>query len=201
MLTALEKLPADRFASAAEFASALQGGRTARRSGGGTRRMSAAPSRPPSPSGLSLRRPRCLVMLGLVAGAYWLGGRARGRSYPTDRVRTVDEGDLGSRSRDPAGDLTRRQERGLRQRHHRQHADLRPSGRRRPEHPAHRRHLGSPGASPLVPRRDPDPVPGGGRRLQRAGGGRPRQARGASRPPDPDHLGGLRLPTARPWPT
>ena len=76
VLTALEKLPADRFASAAEFASALAG-----RSDGRTVRLSA--------QGPSSRRPTArpsvrltvfsiaLVMLGLLAGAYWLGGRGR----------------------------------------------------------------------------------------------------------------------------
>jgi len=81
VLTALEKLPADRFASAAEFAAALAG-----RSDGQTVRRSA--------QGPSSRRPTvrasvrltvfsvALVMLGLVAGAYWLGGRGRGRAAP-----------------------------------------------------------------------------------------------------------------------
>ena len=41
VLTALEKLPADRFASAAEFAEALEGGRAEGRKGGRTARVSA----------------------------------------------------------------------------------------------------------------------------------------------------------------
>ena len=81
VLTALEKLPADRFASAAEFASALAGGRTAGQSGGSTTRI-------PSASGFRGGRrgvppiALALGMLGLVAGAYWLGGRAGGRVAP-----------------------------------------------------------------------------------------------------------------------
>jgi len=45
VLTALEKLPADRYASAAEFAAALTGG------GPATRRLGAATARPPAASG------------------------------------------------------------------------------------------------------------------------------------------------------
>jgi serine/threonine-protein kinase len=78
VLTALEKLPADRFASAAEFASALNGGGPGG-AGGRTRRMSAVTR---LPGARRSARPfvLALVMLGLLAGAYWLGGRARGRA-------------------------------------------------------------------------------------------------------------------------
>ena len=81
VLIALEKLPADRFASAAEFASALAGGRTVGGPGGSTTRISAAPSSRGARRGA---RPVALVLvtLGLVAGAYWLGGRGRGRATP-----------------------------------------------------------------------------------------------------------------------
>src|SRR6185312_12680192 len=80
VLTALEKLPADRFASAAEFASALAGGR-APAAPGATRRMSAAPRPRAARRGV---RPAALalVVLGLIGGAYWLGGRERGRAPP-----------------------------------------------------------------------------------------------------------------------
>jgi eukaryotic-like serine/threonine-protein kinase len=84
VLTALEKLPADRFASAAEFASGLAGGGPAGGAAGRTRRMRAAPSL----SGARRRvRPVALglVMLGLIAGAYWLGGRDGGRAAPPIR--------------------------------------------------------------------------------------------------------------------
>jgi len=80
VLTALEKLPADRFASAAEFASALAG-KAAGGTGGATRRMSAASG---FRRGRRNLRPAALSMgmLSLVAGAYWLGGRAGGRVGP-----------------------------------------------------------------------------------------------------------------------
>jgi serine/threonine-protein kinase len=81
VLTALEKLPADRFASAAEFASALTGGRVGGQPDGRTTRIPSAPA---------VRQTRQavraialgLVMLGLLAGAYWLGGRAGRRTAP-----------------------------------------------------------------------------------------------------------------------
>ena len=81
VLTALEKLPADRFASAAEFAAALAGrsdGQTVRRSAQGPS------SRRPTvrPSGRLTVFSVALAMLGLLAGAYWLGGRERVRSAP-----------------------------------------------------------------------------------------------------------------------
>jgi eukaryotic-like serine/threonine-protein kinase len=81
VLTALEKLPADRFASAAEFSSALTGAGAAGGAGGRTRRMRAVPGvrgarRSFRPGALTL------VVLVLVAGAYWLGGRGRGRVAP-----------------------------------------------------------------------------------------------------------------------
>jgi hypothetical protein len=81
VLTALEKLPADRFASAAEFASALTRGRAAGQPGGTTRRMSAAPRFRGARRGV---RPIALVLvtLGLMAGAYWLGRRDRARAVP-----------------------------------------------------------------------------------------------------------------------
>ncbi len=77
VLTALEKLPADRFASAAEFASALAGRGTAGAPGGRTTRISAAPG--VAGARRSVIRPvaLALVALGLVGGAYWLGGRGR----------------------------------------------------------------------------------------------------------------------------
>src|SRR5215208_5917089 len=74
VLTALEKLPADRFASAAEFASALAGGPATGGPSGRTR-----PARGFRPVAL------VPVVLALVAGAYWLGGRDRGQSAPAIR--------------------------------------------------------------------------------------------------------------------
>ncbi|MDQ3138452.1 MAG: protein kinase [Gemmatimonadota bacterium] len=81
VLTALEKLPADRFASAAEFASALAGGRTAGQPGGSTRRIRAVRSSHGPRRGV---RPVTLTLatVGLIAGAYWLGRRDRGRAAP-----------------------------------------------------------------------------------------------------------------------
>ena len=81
MLTALEKLPADRFASAAEFASALTGGRVGGQPDGRTTRIPSAPAVRQTRQAV---RPIALglVMLGLLAGAYWLGGRAGGRAAP-----------------------------------------------------------------------------------------------------------------------
>ncbi|HUF34916.1 MAG TPA: protein kinase [Gemmatimonadales bacterium] len=81
VLTALEKLPADRFASAADFASALAGGGTAGGPDGRTKRLRSAPGFRTARRGL---RPVALglVMLVLVAGAFWLGGRAGGRVAP-----------------------------------------------------------------------------------------------------------------------
>jgi serine/threonine-protein kinase len=80
VLTALEKLPADRFATAAEFAEALAG----RGTGGTTTRKSATvePTSPP-------RRRRMLTLAGLALGLLltflggWLAaGRKGGRTVP-----------------------------------------------------------------------------------------------------------------------
>ena len=81
VLTALEKLPADRFATAAEFASALAGGRLADRPGATVRTRSAVPAPRPGAGG-ARRAALILGMLGLVAGAYRLGVRAGGRAAP-----------------------------------------------------------------------------------------------------------------------
>ncbi|MEP7326917.1 MAG: protein kinase, partial [Gemmatimonadota bacterium] len=73
VLTALEKLPADRFGSAAEFATAL-GGRSTGRPVGRTKRRMAAPAS----SGRLVA-----VGIGIIAialGAYWIGGRTHGQS-------------------------------------------------------------------------------------------------------------------------
>ena len=72
VLTALEKLPADRFATATEFSAALKGG------GAGSTTVRTVPARPGARAG---RTPRialaagalALVALGLIAGR-WLGG-------------------------------------------------------------------------------------------------------------------------------
>ncbi len=79
VLTALEKLPADRFASAAEFAAALKGGRVTGGAQQGTQRKREAPiARGARPWPMAL----FLAVVGLVAGAYWLGGRIGGRAAP-----------------------------------------------------------------------------------------------------------------------
>ena len=69
VLTSLQKLPADRFSTAAEFAAALEGGRTGGREGGKTTRAIAAvpPSRLPAP-----RTQGLLIALALTAAlAAW----------------------------------------------------------------------------------------------------------------------------------
>ena len=59
VLTALEKLPADRWATAAEFAAALEGQRGSRRSGAvGSAHTAPPPPRPPAPHARSRRRRR-----------------------------------------------------------------------------------------------------------------------------------------------
>jgi eukaryotic-like serine/threonine-protein kinase len=73
VLTALEKLPADRFGSAAEFATALRDGKVERRKREGTR------TRPAS------RRPIILVVLGmlaLAAAAFTVGRMGAGTGAP-----------------------------------------------------------------------------------------------------------------------
>jgi serine/threonine-protein kinase len=84
VLTALEKLPADRFASAAEFAAALAGrsdGQTVRRSAQGP----SSPRPTVRPSDRLTVLSIALAMLALLAGAYWLGGRGRGGVVPPIR--------------------------------------------------------------------------------------------------------------------
>ena len=70
-------------------------------------------------------------------------------------------------------------------------AGLRPARRRRARHPAHRRHHPGPVPSPLVTRRKPSAVPRAGRRRQRPGHRRRRDARGAARPKRSGDLRGL----------
>ena len=74
VLTALEKLPADRFATAAEFANALTDGKSERRKDG-SRRISPSVFQ-------SFRLSVLLAVLVLLAGAYWLGTRNSGRAAP-----------------------------------------------------------------------------------------------------------------------
>ncbi|HEV8122811.1 MAG TPA: protein kinase [Gemmatimonadales bacterium] len=73
VLTALEKLPADRFGSAAEFATALSG-RAAGRQGGRIKHRTATP--------VSSGRLVAFAagILAIVLGAYWIGGRTHGQS-------------------------------------------------------------------------------------------------------------------------
>ena len=78
VLTALEKLPADRFASAAEFAAALKGGSATvapRESVGRKSEAAVAPRQ-------RIRPALALATLGLIAAAYWLGGRTGGAAAP-----------------------------------------------------------------------------------------------------------------------
>jgi len=86
VLTALEKLPADRFATAAEFASALGG------DGSGTRRMTAARigAQPVPTRGRRAILPAALALLGLLAGVL-IGRRGGdpGSVGPADVVRAT----------------------------------------------------------------------------------------------------------------
>ena len=92
MLTALEKLPADRWGSAAEFADALAGGRAGGREGGRTARPSAFP-----PS----RLPALLALTAITAFATFLLGRRIGRgeapTLPPSRL-TINLPTLGGLS-------------------------------------------------------------------------------------------------------
>ena len=75
VLTALAKLPADRFASAAEFAAALQGGPAEGRTGGRARRPGSPlpPSRLPAVLGALL-----VVISALALWAWWRAGPPAG---------------------------------------------------------------------------------------------------------------------------
>src|SRR5262245_42657897 len=75
VLTALEKLPADRFGTAHEFAAALTADQVAVRTGA---RARAAPAAAPRWSRLAL----LAVGVALVAGAYLLGARRSGGAAP-----------------------------------------------------------------------------------------------------------------------
>jgi serine/threonine-protein kinase len=75
VLTALEKLPADRFGSALECAAGLRGGETPGRRTGTRARPAAA-----SPAVRRWSVPLLLAVAALIAGAYLLGAR---RSRPT----------------------------------------------------------------------------------------------------------------------
>jgi len=90
VLTALEKLPADRFATASEFASALSGGGTP---GTGSRSSRVLPSRPAAPL------PR-LIALGLfactVAAALWGWLRPAPTPSPPSRLALLAPGLGGS---------------------------------------------------------------------------------------------------------
>jgi Tol biopolymer transport system component/tRNA A-37 threonylcarbamoyl transferase component Bud32 len=77
VLTALEKLPADRWGSAAEFAAALEGGRAGGREGGKTVRVTPLPPTPPPPQ----RGHTATAALALAAG-WWLGHRTGAASGP-----------------------------------------------------------------------------------------------------------------------
>ncbi|HEV8195188.1 MAG TPA: protein kinase [Gemmatimonadales bacterium] len=71
VVTALQKLPADRFRSAGEFATALQDGRPGRREDGrGTRRTPAVPSS---------RLPALAIIAAALVAAFYLGGKLLGR--------------------------------------------------------------------------------------------------------------------------
>ena len=73
VLTALEKLPADRWSSAADFAAALggQGGSGAARS----TKQRSLPLRPPAPLPLLIGVSLALLALGFIAGRWLLGQR------------------------------------------------------------------------------------------------------------------------------
>jgi serine/threonine protein kinase/Tol biopolymer transport system component len=78
VLTALEKVPADRFVTASAFAKALEGAGTTRAMRTGRTRAAAAASRR-----WSLAWPVTTVVLGLVALAGWLHPWSRGSSIPS----------------------------------------------------------------------------------------------------------------------
>ena len=163
VLTALEKLPADRFGSAHEFAASLTAEQTGRRTGARARRRPPRRLRPGAGGSRSRPAPRHSLAAGYLLGARRSHSAALPMTFGSSR-----QGDLGSRDGGAAGDLARRQDRRLRQRHAGPHAGLRPAGGRRPRHRAYRRHHPGPVASPLVARRQPGAVPRAGRRRERA---------------------------------
>ena len=91
VLTALEKLPADRFATAAEFGAALQ------RAPGdvrpvATQVMPAAGPRAPRPAGMSARRVAslaALLLVGALGGFLLARAKARGPALPMTFGRTI----------------------------------------------------------------------------------------------------------------
>ena len=126
VLTALEKLPADRFGSAAEFAIALTGWNEGtpedcRPAPAESRRLQAAIA-----SGIGSGRP--------PARGVSPGARKRQVSSCSPDVRPVHQGDLGSRRRGAARDVAGRKERRLCERHGCPHASVRAlrRGRARP---------------------------------------------------------------------
>ena len=98
VLTALEKLPADRFGSAHDFAASLAAEQTGRRTGSRARPAPAA-APPMASMGSPRGRPR-------AAGRSLSARRARGGSCrAADDLRLDRQGDLGSRHGSAAGDL------------------------------------------------------------------------------------------------
>jgi eukaryotic-like serine/threonine-protein kinase len=87
VLTALEKLPADRWGSAAEYAEALAGGKAGGREGGRIRR---APALPPS------RLPALIAFVAVAALAAWGWLRPRPASAPPSRLALLAPGIGGS---------------------------------------------------------------------------------------------------------
>ena len=161
VLTALEKLPADRFGTAHEFAAGLIGAHPSRRTGG--RSQPAAVPAAPRRNALLLG----MAMVAVAAAAYLLGAR---QGHPaTVPLWPGLQGDLGPTPRGAAGDIPRWKDRRVRQRHSAADAGLRPAGGGRPQHPAHGRHDPDTVACPLGAGRQPDPVPRAGRRGQRSG--------------------------------
>ena len=107
MLTALEKLPADRFGSAAEFASALHDGKK-------ERRKTPPPGTSRRPVGPYQQR----LLLGSGPGlllliAFLLGRGTGGFPRGSPDVWPVDQGDLGSRGRSASGHVAGWEERRL----------------------------------------------------------------------------------------
>ena len=174
VLTALEKLPADRFGTGAEFAAALMAPAPARTGAGSVRSRRR-------------RRPRRYLML-MGAGAAIVCGVAgfaagklsdRRAAAPLEFDQTVQVTSEPGLEVQPAISPDGRAVR-LCRRELGSDAGVRAASRGWARHLAHRRHDAGPIASALVSRRTQSPVPRAGRRRQRAGFGWRREARGSS---------------------
>jgi eukaryotic-like serine/threonine-protein kinase len=101
VLTALEKLPADRFATAAEFAEALAGRRTA----GRPDRAVAAPAPAMRPSARQVVQ-LALALLTTAAIGWWVGHRSASRPVPLQASINLPAELRLSTGSDPVADLS-----------------------------------------------------------------------------------------------